>query len=290
MLAAALASLGAAGLLVRSTVRADDPGPPTPPGGYATEAGDDWKGYASLEALKAARYFWWFDPRDVYGFVALVPDATFGRALRITFPQNAGAPGSSPRMAKGLPRPLDDLWLRWRMRYEPGWTTHGPDPAGSADSYKIAFFTWEGVGGRGELQLSNGTDYITGVGVQRPDGSYLPYAETRLPGADADFGRVTSEWSDGQWWEFVIHYRRDARGGVFQYWRRRLTASSRVQPGPWTYHGMRMDGPPGPRVARVELGANRNRNNPRTMYLYWGPWEVVDGDRFPDPFGVPFAS
>ncbi|MFL5542483.1 MAG: hypothetical protein ACJ8J0_26085, partial [Longimicrobiaceae bacterium] len=287
----AAACLAAAALLVRPSWRSG-PRPARPAaiaGGFETEAGDDWKAYASVEDLKAARYFWWFDPRDVYGYVELVPDATFGRALRITFPRNQGSPGSSPRMARRLPRALDDLWLRWKMRYEPGWTTSAPDPAGSADSYKIAFFTWDHADGRGELELSNGTDYVTGVGVQDGSGRYLDYAETLLPGADANFGRVTTEWSDGQWWELVIHYRRDARGAVFQYWRRRLTAGGRVSPAPWVYHGMRMQGPPGPRVAKVELGANKNKNNPRTMYLYWGPWEVVDGARFPDPFGMPGA-
>ncbi|HET7233939.1 MAG TPA: hypothetical protein VFJ16_28265 [Longimicrobium sp.] len=286
----AAAFLAGAALLVRGASGVQPAQARTlPAGGYETVAGDDWRGYADREALKAAQYFWWFDPRDVYGFVDLVPDATFGRALRITFPRNTGSPGSSPRMARRLPHALDDLWLRWKMRYQPGWTTDGPDPAGSANSYKIAFLTWEGAGGRAEIELSNGTDYITGVGVQDGAGRYAAYGEVLLPGADANFGRVTTEWSDGQWWEFVIHYRRDDRGAVVQYWRRRFTTGGRAGPGPWTYHGVRMRGPPGPRAAKVELGANKNKNNPQTMYLFWGPWEVVDGARYPDPFGVPGA-
>ncbi|HET6232064.1 MAG TPA: hypothetical protein VFE05_18465 [Longimicrobiaceae bacterium] len=258
-------------------------------GAYRTVAGDDWKSYASREELRRSAYFWWFDARDVYGFVDLVPDATFGRALRITFPANAGSPGSSPRMAQKV-APLDDMWLRWKMRFEPGWTTSGPDPAGSADSYKLAFFQWEGFDGRGELQFSNGTDYVTGVGVQERGGAYLPYLEMPLPGSAPDFGRVTTEWTDGEWWEYAIHYRKTGeRSAVFQYWRRRLTRGGRIDPGGWTYHGMEMRGSPTPRVAKVELGANKNKNNPRDLHLFWGPWEVVDGSRHPDPFALPNA-
>jgi hypothetical protein len=258
--------------------------------GFETVAGDDWSSYASVEALKDAEYFWWFDDRDVYRFVELVPDPLFGRVLRITFPQNQGSPGSSPRMAKRLPAPLSDLWLRWKVRFTPGWTTHGPDPAGAADSYKLAFFTWDGPDGRGELQFSNGTDYITGVSVRDPTGGYYPFTETLLPGASASFGQVTTEWTDGEWWEYVIHYRVTApEAARFQYWRRRLTERGRVQPGPWSYHGMEMRGWPVPRVAKVELGANKNKSNPRDLSLSWGPWEVVDGTRYPYPFGVPHA-
>jgi hypothetical protein len=40
-------------------------------------------------------------------------------------------------------------------------------------------------------------------------------------------------------------------------------------------------------VAGITLGVNRNKSNPRTMHIDWGPWEVVDGSRFANPFGMP---
>ncbi|MFL5542313.1 MAG: hypothetical protein ACJ8J0_25220 [Longimicrobiaceae bacterium] len=265
-----------------------------PAGSYSAVVSEDWHGYASKTALRQAQYFWWFDSagRDVYNYVDLVQDPTFGQVARITFPQNSGSPGSSPRITRALPAPLGDLWYRWKMKYQPGWTTVGPDPSGSANSYKIAFFTWEtGFGSRGELELSNSTQYITGVGVQNAAGSYLQYTETLLPGSAASFGNVGTEWSDGEWWEYVVHYRKTgASSALYQYWRRRLTSGGSVAPGAWTYHGMSMSGSATPRVASVDLGCNKNKNNPSTMYIYWGKWEVVDGAAYPNPFAMPNAQ
>ena len=42
-----------------------------------------------------------------------------------------------------------------------------------------------------------------------------------------------------------------------------------------------------PRVRAVTLGANRNKSTPRQMHIDWGPWEVVDGTRWPNPFQMP---
>ena len=267
---------------------------PPPAGSYKAVVSEDWHGYASKTALRQAQYFWWFDSagRDVYNYVDLVQDPTFGQVARITFPQNSGSPGSSPRITQPLPAPLGDMWYRWKMKFQPGWTTVGPDPSGSANSYKIAFFTWEtGFGSRGELELSNSTQYITGVGVQNAAGSYLSYTETLLPGSAPSFGSVGTEWSDGEWWEYVVHYKKTgASSALYQYWRRRLTSGGSVAPGGWTYHGMSMSGSATPRVASVDLGCNKNKNNPSTMYIYWGKWEVVDGAAYSNPFAMPNAQ
>ena len=55
---------------------------------------------------------------------------------------------------------------------------------------------------------------------------------------------------------------------------------------PWTYIGIEVTGAPTPRAAEIMLGANKNKSNPSTMYIWWGPWEVVDGSRYPNPFGM----
>ena len=122
--------------------------------------------------------------------------------------------------------------------------------------------------------------------VRQPGGDWVRYTETHLPG-NQPFGRVTTEWNDGEWYEFVILYERTGpRNARQQWWRRRLTRSGAVQPGPWTYSGIEVSGAPVPRMTGIMLGANRNKNNPRTMHIDWGPWEVVDGARHPDPFGI----
>ena len=250
--------------------------------------GDDWKGYQTEAQLKSASLFWWFDSRDVYSFVDLVTDPTFGQVVRITFPQNSGALGPVPRMKKGLPQPLDDMWYRWTMKYEPGWTTVGPDPAGHANSYKIAFWTWNTWNGRGEVELSNTSQYITGMGVVDSQGNQQRYTTQMLPGSAPNFGRITTEWSDNEWWEFVVHYEKKTNTSADNsFWRRRLTTNGAIAPGPWTFVGWNASGATVPSVAAVELGANKNKNNPTDMYIYWGPWEVVDGSKSANPFNVP---
>ena len=261
-----------------------------PPTGYARVVGDDWQGYGSNAALFARQYFYWVDAagRNVYDYVSLVPDATFGQAVRITFPQNTGSPGSSPRLAVDLPTPLDRMWYRWRMKFTPGWTTVGPDPAGSANSYKIAFWLWKNAGGRGEVEYSNTSDYITGTGIQDAAGNYLRYNESLLPGSAANFGHTDTEWSDGQWWEFVVYYQKTGPTSARQYyWRRRLTNGGQIANNTWVFHGYEMTGSATPQVAGIELGINKNKNNPQNMYITWGLWEVVDGSRYPNPFSMP---
>jgi hypothetical protein len=110
-------------------------------------------------------------------------------------------------------------------------------------------------------------------------------APTR-PGSQ-DFGHVTGEWTDGQWYEFVIYYeKRRERVARQHWWRRKLTEHGVLVDLPFVYTGIEFGDKPAPRVRAVELGANKNKNNPTTMYLYWGPWEAVDGSRFADPFGM----
>jgi hypothetical protein len=256
------------------------------PAAYTRLVGDDWR-YAGKDQLRAANLFWWFRSGDVYQYVDLVPDATFGQVARITF-QQSDETGYAPKIDKDLPQPLDRMWFRWRMRYSPGWTTAGPLPSGYANSYKVAFWLWETYNGRGAMELSNTTQYIPGWGVQDPaSGQFIQYAETKLPGTQ-DFGYVTTEWTDNQWYEFVAYYEKTGPTTARQHWwRRRLTNNGVVANNPWIYAGISVSGATTPRVRGITLGANRNKNNPTTMYIYWGPWEVVDGSRYPNPFGMP---
>jgi hypothetical protein len=250
--------------------------------------GDDWKSYRSTGDLRTAALFWWLDTsRDVYDFISLVPDPLFTQAVRITFPRNTTDPGPAPRIKKDLPTPLENVWFRWRMKYHPGWTTIGPDPAGHANSYKIAFFVWDGYDSRAELELSNSTQFILGMGVLDRQGTYVNYTTAPLPNSTS-FGGITSEWTDSEWYEYIMHYHKlSDNTGHMGWWRRRLSSSGALAPGSWTFSGFSVSGSPLPRVRSIQLGINKNKNNPSDMYIYWGPWEVVDGSTSANPFGVP---
>ncbi len=253
-----------------------------------TIAGDDWKSYANKAQLKAKGYFWWFRSEDVYDQVDLVPDPLFGQVARVTF-KKTNDHGFAPRIdVKFGGKALDHIWYRFKMRWSPGWTTASPFPAGHANSYKLAFWYWEpGQGGRGQIEISNTDQYLAGMGVANSAGQYLRYKEKSLPGSAPDFGRITSEWKDGEWWEYVIHYHKTgpttARN---EFWRRRLTSKGAVAPGAWVYVGSEFSGATTPRTTGIGLGANKNKSNPSTMHIDWGPWEVIDGSKQPDPFGL----
>jgi hypothetical protein len=40
-------------------------------------------------------------------------------------------------------------------------------------------------------------------------------------------------------------------------------------------------------VTVYTMGVNRNRQWDEEMYIYWGPHEVVDGSRYPNPWDLP---
>ena len=257
---------------------------------YTRVVGDDWSSYTDKASLKAKDYFYWVDAagRDVYQYLDLKPDPTFGQVVRIMFPQNSGSSGSSPRLAKDFPAPIDKMWYRWNMKFTPGWTSVGPDPAGWANSYKIAFWLWDIYGGRGELEYSNTNQYITGTGFTGSNGS-ISYNETLLPGSAANFGSTASEWSDGEWYEFVVYFEKTSNTSFRQYyWRRKLTQGGVIVNNPYIFHGYSASGSTAlPKVKGIELGINRNKNNPTDMYISWGPWEVVNGATYPNPFNMP---
>ena len=204
---------------------------------YETAAGDDWRGYRSVDDLREAGDFWWFRQEDVYRWVQLVPDARYGQVARIVFAASV-EPGFAPHMTARLPVPLDRMWFRWRMRFSPGWTTDGPNPPGHANSYKVAFWLWEGYDGRGQVEISNTDQYILGLAAGR-GGAWLPWRDRPLPGSE-DFGRVTTEWTDGEWWEFVALYERmDDQRARQHWWRRRLPpapARGRTPARRWKAH------------------------------------------------------
>ena len=256
--------------------------------GYTTVVGDDWKSYASKTDLRAADYFWWFRTEDVYNWVDLVPDATFGQVARITF-QQSDETGFAPRLSKEF-APMDRMWYRYRMKFSPGWTTVGPLPTGWANAYKVAFWLWEGYEGRGQVELSNTDEYVLGFRVSTSSGQSMGYTERQLAGSQS-WGHITTEWTDSEWWEYVILYEKTgATSARNHWWKRRLTSGGAIANNAWTYIGIEVTGATTPQVRGVELGANKNKSNPQTEYIYWGPWEVVDGTQYPNPWNMPNVS
>jgi hypothetical protein len=267
--------------LLAPLCRATEPSPT-----YKTVVGNDWQSYKSTAELRAAKLFWWFNKaQDANEQVDLVPDPTFGQVARISFPVSDKQPAGAPRMLTQLRPALGNVWFRWRIKFTPGFTTVGPEPQNAANSYKMTFWGWEGYDGRGDVEMTNTSQFQAHWGVIK-DGKHLQHEKKELPGSQ-NFGRVTTEWSDNEWHEFIIHYEIVSPTVARQHWwRRRLTDKGKIVNNAFVYHGIEITGEPIPRMKSVELGGNKNKVTPVPMSLAWGPWEVVDGSKFEDPFGV----
>jgi hypothetical protein len=97
---------------------------------------------------------------------------------------------------------------------------------------------------------------------------------------------------DGQWYEFVMGFERLGPKRFRSTWAwRRYTTSGTVAPDKWTAEVVETDhGLNGPDIAPVrsyEMGINRNRSFDSVMWWDWGPYELVDGSKYPNPFRVP---
>jgi hypothetical protein len=218
--------------------------------------------------------------------VDLVSDPTFGRVVRIRQPQDTSTTatvGWSPLKFVTFPRLLDKVWYRIYVRYSPGWTPVGPYPVGAANSYKLLFVLWQGYSERAEIEFSNSTQYIIGFGFQGVTCTDSPVS------GSAPWGNVTTEWTDGDWWEYIIYYEKTgATSARARFWKRQYTQSGSINPGPYEFTGEQKSSCSNttPQTRGINIGANKNKTTPADQYIYWGPWVIVDGVQYPNPFGV----
>lgn len=262
-------------------------------GNYTAVAGEDWTSYANDAALMAAGLFGWGTSGSagpIDNFVDLVADGTFGKVVRITQPLDS-TQGYSPQMHYVLAAPLNKAWFRFRIRFAPGWTTVGSGGISQSNAYKVAHMYMPGGGatGRTKIEIENTANFDFGFSF--PNRSYT---ETLLAGntwGPAGSSPMTTEESDNQWYEFILyHQKTGVLTGEVRAWRRRLTTNGAIVNNPFVFVGWTYVGSAAtdtfPKISSIALGINKNRSNDQTQYLYWGPWEIVDGSQYPDPWGV----
>ncbi len=134
------------------------------------------------------------------GTAQLDPAVTYNGHPTVRYDQRSGTT-QGPEMWVGFPngKTLTNMWLRAVIRFSPGFTTLGTTP-NSANAYKLLGWSWAGTNGRGGLGFTNTTDYTFTWGVQSYQGANLGFTEP------TGFRKVTTEWSDGAWYDYVIHY------------------------------------------------------------------------------------
>lgn len=265
-------------------------GPPPPPGNYTAVVGDDWSSYTSSSDL-LTRFGWGQSGASslftVAANVTLVSDPVFGQVVSMRQPKDTsttGCCGWTPLKFVGFPAPLDKAWFRVMVRFSPGFTPVGPYPPAAANSYKLLFMLWQGYSERAEIEFSNGTQYIIGFSFQG-----VSCSSTSLPKLGGGFTSVTNEWNNGQWYEYIMYYEKTgAASARMRFWMRQLTMSNVINPGAWLMQGEEVTSCSSatPQARAINLGGNKNKTTPADQYIFWGPFEVVDGTQYPDPFGV----
>lgn len=191
--------------------------------------------------------------------------------------QPAGS-GSTAQLWAAFPKPLAKVWFRARIRFSPGFTTTGT-LTNSSNAYKLLGWGWSGYDGSGRLEITNTTQYD----------SYWGMASRALNGATVgggnhtSGGNVTTEWTDGAWYTYILLLDHSQPTGVTKVWigRDGVTPTLRA-----TTTGTMTDSSALPLLNYVFLGMNFNQVRTKAQSLWYGAWEVVDGTQYADPFGV----
>lgn len=283
---------------------------------------DDLKGLFGVEGRLNDCYFvrekTRCDPHlPASAFFDLVPDSLFGQVVRYN-----GDPTLNTRV-RDMPgrvaihgvrfAGLTNVWVRQFIRFSPNYTTIGRRGGQGASSHKMMFLRYEEsslrqswviegprgmtleTGAQNELVARRGTLPWNNVRImnQRYNVTGWPFPDgwPMFASAVGPRGAPTGP-GNGEWYEIVLHHKASgARGEHTLAWRR-YTRDGKVDPTPWSFRAMWHEYRPGQtwkKIVKYEMGVNRNRQWDETMYVYWGPYEVVDGSRFPNPWDLPGA-
>jgi hypothetical protein len=173
------------------------------------------------------------------------------------------------------------IWYRVKVRFSPGFTTKGT-LTNSSNAYKLLSWGWDGTGfdGSGRLEITNTTQYeFYETVLARSNGATVGGGNYIMD------GNISTEWSDGGWYDYIIEVDHSVPGGVVRAWRAKDGASPR-------YIGQASekmsDNSLMPALTGITVGLNFNqvRTASQTQALWWGQWEVVDGTAHSNPFGV----
>ncbi len=172
---------------------------------------------------------------------------------------------------------LTNMWFRAVIRFSPGFTTLGTTP-NSANAYKLLGWSWAGANGRGGLGFTNTDAYTFTWGVESLQGTSLGFTEP------TGFRKVTTEWSDGAWYDYVIHYQQiSATTTRTSFYLGRNNSTPQLV---YTMDGAINPGSAIPPVNGVMLGLNFNSTRITSQALWYGQWEVVDGAQYSNPFNL----
>ena len=249
--------------------------------------------------------------------------ATYQVALGVVGQPNATwwtAPPGFP-FANGKTYFPTDLWVRQFFRTSPNWTNLSTTGGQGAADYKTMFLRYWNSPARHEVHFGvheRGLWHTGGVsagnllGWTQTSGGRLPISNTQTLDASYNISGwpyvdlfplirasgplspafLAAPWGPGQgeWIEIIVHHKTVAERGEFSLYWREYTVGGVVNPQPWQIDATFVVGSPGQTfrgISNYQMGVNRNRQYDETMYHYWGPYEVVDGSQYPNPWNLP---
>lgn len=174
---------------------------------------------------------------------------------------------------------LQVLWYRVKLRFSPGWTTSGT-LTNSANAYKLLGFGWDTYDGSSRLEITNTNQYQIGWTTQSKSGG-----ATTGGGNTAVLGNITTEWQDGGWYDYIIKADFSKSPASASVW---MAKDGQTPVLKGTASGTMVNGLPLPHLTGVMLGLNFNqvRAASQSQSLWYGQWEVIDGVKNSNPYGL----
>ena len=192
-----------------------------------------------------------------------------------------GGVSNIPGLWAYLPHPLSTMWFRAKIRFSPGFTTTGV-LTNSSNAYKLLGWGYADSYGSGRVEITNTTQYQLYYGTL-VSGTNTPNS---TPAQFGIGGNVTTEWSDGGWYDYIIEYQNtSATTSVARLWMARDGSTPVLRA---TSTSTSLPGYTMPHIGYVMMGLNFNqvRAPNQSQALWYGQWEVVDGVQHPNPFGL----
>jgi hypothetical protein len=210
----------------------------------------------------------------------LDPSVTYNGHATMKYNQPGGV-ASTPELWVNFPngKTLTKMWYRVHIRFGPGFTTTGT-LSNSSNAYKLLGWGWGGMDGSGRLEITNTTQYDFYWGMASRTTNAVIGGGNHSPA-----GNITTEWTDGAWYTYIIEVDHSTTTGVTRVYMARGSDTPTLRA---TTTGVMFDGSALPQLNYICLGMNFNqvRAAGQNQALWYGDWEVVDGSQYADPFSV----
>lgn len=253
--------------------------PPTSPPASTVPsiAHDDFTGYSSTAALQS-----FINSKQLYNdgwsfnLIALDQSVLYQGHPTMRFDMPGGTK-TTPALWATLHGAYDITWFRAKVRFSPGFTTVGTTP-NTNNAFKLFGWTHETYDGSGRLEIANTNQYQLYWNVQAKNSGTLVGGGKYLLA-----GNITTEWTDGGWYDYVIAVDRSKIPATIALWMAK-DGQTLVSKGATTEtmnNGSQM-----PRVTGIgfSIEFNQSRAANQTQALWVGQWEVIDGVKYPNPY------